>query len=137
MEEQNQFSFAPKKGKRARGNWLLILPDEMESTTQGGIALPDQAKEKPKSGKVILANGDYSVDEQVWYPSYAPTEIDKIKIKGYGLKQVFHLVSMKECFMSEVEEKPPTCFKHEFTEQNMYNCIHCGIDKRTLVARGY
>ena len=35
------------------GERIVILPMEQESTTKGGIYLPDTAKEKPQEGEVL------------------------------------------------------------------------------------
>lgn len=62
----------------ALNDYVFILPDEPETMTKGGIALPDVAKEKPKSGVCVL--GQYK-GLRVWYPSYVPFEMkleDKI-----------------------------------------------------------
>lgn len=70
---------------------VLIQRVEAESKTSGGIVLPDTAKEKPKTGKVIgvgkgklLDNGtvqkmDVSRGDVVLFSSYAGTEL---KIEG-------------------------------------------------------
>jgi len=68
------------------GERVVIKPIEQESTTKGGIFLPDTAKEKPQEGKVVavgpgrvsedgtrismeLSNGD-----KVIYSKFAGTE---------------------------------------------------------------
>jgi chaperonin GroES len=64
------------------GTRVLIEPLKAEERTQGGIIIPDSAKEKPQSGKVI-AVGPGSKDEPmevkvgdvVLYGKYAGTEI--------------------------------------------------------------
>lgn len=35
------------------GNRVLVCPDEAETKTPGGIVIPDQAKEKPRRGKIV------------------------------------------------------------------------------------
>lgn len=66
---------------------VLIKRIEAETTTKGGIVLPDSAKEKPRRGKVIslgdgklLENGKRSdfqvkVGDIVLFTSYGGTEI--------------------------------------------------------------
>jgi chaperonin GroES len=73
------------------GDRLLIKRVEAEQTTQGGIVIPDSAKEKPKEGEVIrlgegrlLDSGDrvpFQVKEgdRVLFTSYAGNEV---KISG-------------------------------------------------------
>ncbi len=66
---------------------VLIEPLEAEEKTQGGIVLPDSAKEKPTKGKVISVGDGKLLDngkradllvkkgDQVLYGKYAGTEI--------------------------------------------------------------
>ena len=74
---------------------VLIQPLEAESTTAGGIVLPDSAKEKPIQGKVVAVgagnvNDDGSrcelgvkVGDQVFYGKYAGSDVT---IEGKELK---------------------------------------------------
>lgn len=67
---------------------VVVEPKEAESTTAGGIVLPDTAKERPQRGKVVsigpgklLDNGQrgtlsISVGDEVIYGKYAGTEIE-------------------------------------------------------------
>jgi chaperonin GroES len=66
---------------------VVIQPLEAEEKTQGGIVLPDSAKEKPTKGKVISVGEGKLLDsgeraallvkkgDQVLYGKYAGTEI--------------------------------------------------------------
>lgn len=76
---------------RPLGEKVLIKRLEAESTTKGGIVLPDTAKEKPQKGTVV-AVGDgklmddgtraafqVKVGDKVLFASYAGTEI---KVSG-------------------------------------------------------
>lgn len=66
---------------------VVVKPLEAEEKTQGGIVLPDSAKEKPTKGKIIsvgegrlLDNGKRAAllvkkGDQVLYGKYAGTEI--------------------------------------------------------------
>jgi chaperonin GroES len=76
---------------RPLGEKVLIRRLEAETTTKGGIVLPDNAKEKPQQG-VVLAVGDgkqlkdgkrahpqVKKGDRVLFASYAGTEI---KISG-------------------------------------------------------
>ena len=64
------------------GTRVIIEPLVAEEKTQGGIIIPDSAKEKPQSGKVV-AVGQGSKDEPmevkvgdvVLYGKYSGTEI--------------------------------------------------------------
>ena len=69
------------------GDRIVIRALEGETTTSGGIVLPDTAKEKPQSGEVLavgpgklLDNGtrvaiDVQVGDKVVYSKYGGTEI--------------------------------------------------------------
>ncbi len=66
---------------------VVIEPLEAEEKTQGGIVLPDSAKEKPTKGKVVSVGEGKLLDngkrakllvkkgDQVLYGKYAGTEI--------------------------------------------------------------
>ena len=69
------------------GDKVIVKRVEAESTTAGGIVLPDSAKEKPKRG-IILAVGNgrllddgsrsemqVNKNDEVLFTSYAGTEI--------------------------------------------------------------
>lgn len=67
---------------------LVVLPDNPEEVTSGGIVLPDTAREKPQRGKVMATGpgklldsgqrGEMSVKkgDVVWYGKYSGTEVD-------------------------------------------------------------
>lgn len=73
------------------GDKILVRRLEAEAKTAGGIVLPDNAKEKPKEGKVIaLGSGKQLEDggrgtfqvkkgDRILFASYAGTEV---KIDG-------------------------------------------------------
>ena len=61
---------------------VLILPNQAEEKTAGGLYIPDTAKEKPLAGKVVAVGPgtaevkmEVSVGDQVLYGKYAGTEI--------------------------------------------------------------
>lgn len=66
---------------------VVVEPLEAEEKTQGGIVLPDSAKEKPTKGKVVSVGEGKLLDsgkrvellvkkgDQVLYGKYAGTEI--------------------------------------------------------------
>ncbi len=70
---------------------VVVRPAEQEEKTEGGIVLPDTAKDKPQRGEVIavgpgklLPNGDRSpvslkVGDMVLFGKYSGTEI---KVEG-------------------------------------------------------
>ena len=45
------------------GERVVILPIEQESTTKGGIFLPDTAKEKPQEGEVVAVGPGRTADD--------------------------------------------------------------------------
>jgi chaperonin GroES len=68
---------------------VLVQPDDVsESTTAGGIIIPDTAKEKPQKGEIVAAgpgrkdeNGkaiemDVKVGDKVLYSKYGGTELE-------------------------------------------------------------
>ncbi len=64
------------------GTRVILEPLEAEEKTKGGIIIPDSAKEKPQSGKVVaVGNGskdepmEVKVGDVVLYGKYAGTEI--------------------------------------------------------------
>lgn len=71
------------------GERLLIKPVKEEKKTEGGIVLPDTAKEKPQKAEVV-AIGDkvedlnVQVGDKVIFAKYAGTEI-KIDDEDYIL----------------------------------------------------
>ncbi len=69
------------------GDRVVVMPQEAEETTAGGLYIPDTAKEKPMRGTVVavgpgkVENGtkvDMTVNEgdTVLYGKYAGTEIN-------------------------------------------------------------
>ena len=74
---------------------VVVKPLDAEETTPGGIVLPDTAKEKPQTGKIVavgpgklMDNGDRAglsvkVGDTVIYGKYSGTEI---KVEGDELK---------------------------------------------------
>jgi len=76
------------------GDKIIVERIEPENKTKGGIVLPDNAKEKPKEGKIIaigegklMDNGSrvtpsVKVGERVIFTSFAGSEV-KIDAKEY------------------------------------------------------
>lgn len=69
-------------------NNVLILRDEAQEKTPGGILLPDAAKEKPKAGTVVAAGPGRTLDsgvllanalevgDRVLFKAYSGTEVE-------------------------------------------------------------
>lgn len=69
------------------GERLLIKPIKEEKKTEGGIVLPDTAKEKPQKAEVVAVGDkvedlDVQVGDKVIFAKYAGTEI-KIDDEDY------------------------------------------------------
>ena len=72
---------------RPLGDRIIIELVEVEETTSFGIVLPDSAKEKPQTGKVVavgtgrvLDNGtrvelDFKVGDEILFSKFAGTEV--------------------------------------------------------------
>jgi len=60
--------------------YVLLEMAEKEEKTQGGIIIPDTAKEKPQYGKVIaignIENPGISVGDYVFFKKFSGTEIE-------------------------------------------------------------
>jgi len=60
--------------------YVLLEMAEVEEKTQGGIIIPDTAKEKPQYGKVVaignIENPGISVGDYVYFKKFSGTEID-------------------------------------------------------------
>jgi len=73
---------------RPLGDRILVQRVEEESTTAGGIIIPDSAKEKPQQGKVVaVGNGrvnddgktqplDVKKGDKVLFGKYSGTEVN-------------------------------------------------------------
>jgi len=59
---------------------VLLDFEQPKETTQGGIIIPDTAKEKPKFATVValsgIENAEISVGDNVFYKEYSGTEIN-------------------------------------------------------------
>ena len=73
---------------------VLILPQPAEEKTNGGIIIPDTAKEKPLQGKVVaVGNGtkdeamEIAVGDQVLYGKYSGTEVELEGVKYLIMRQ--------------------------------------------------
>ncbi len=80
-----------KKGKvklQPLGDKVVVLRDESEDVTAGGIVLPDSAKDKPSRGTIVavgtgktlddgtLGEMQVKVGDRVLFTSYAPETIE-------------------------------------------------------------
>ncbi|MGB4504531.1 MAG: co-chaperone GroES [Syntrophaceticus sp.] len=89
------------------GDNVLVKPLSNEEKTEGGIYLPDTAKEKPQEGEVIavgpgrmLDNGtrvapEVKVGDKVIYAKYGGTEV-KIGEEEYLIMRENDILAIKE-----------------------------------------
>ncbi|ABX31875.1 molecular chaperone GroES [Petrotoga mexicana DSM 14811] len=82
------------------GNRLLIKPITEERKTEGGIVLPDSAKEKPQKAEVkevgkLDEDYDLKVGDKVIFSKYAGTEI-KIDDEDYIIIDVEDVLAKVE-----------------------------------------
>jgi chaperonin GroES len=69
-------------GIKPLGARVVIKPIEEENRTDSGLYIPDTAKEKPQTGRVVAVGEDtedvkisVKVDDKVLFPKYTGTEI--------------------------------------------------------------
>lgn len=69
-------------GIKPLGARVVIQPLEEENRTEGGLYIPDTAKEKPQTGVVVAVGEDtedvkitVKVGDKVLFPKYTGTEI--------------------------------------------------------------
>ena len=68
---------------RPLGDRVLVQPIEEQETKQGGIIIPDTAKEKPQEGKVV-ALGTGKLDDNGKKVEFTVKKGDKVLISKYG-----------------------------------------------------
>lgn len=60
------------------GDYVVAVAEEAESKTASGLYLPDAAKEKPKTSKVVAVGPmvqQVKVGDRIVYKSYSTTEV--------------------------------------------------------------
>jgi chaperonin GroES len=61
------------------GDRVLVKQDDAETTTKSGLIIPDNAQEKPQTGRVLdIGNEckDVSIGDQILFGRYAGQELD-------------------------------------------------------------
>lgn len=81
--------------------YLLLEPEEAESTTASGIVLPDIVGEKPQSGKV-LAVGDAETTDQGGKKTSPVKAGDRVIYKKWGGNEI--KVDSKEYMFVKFED---------------------------------
>ncbi len=86
---------------------VVIAQTEAETKTEGGILLPDSAKEKPQQGKVVAVGPGKMLDDGSWselsvkkgdnvyYGKYAGTEVE-IGLKKYVIVKESDILAIVE-----------------------------------------
>ena len=89
------------------GDRIIIQQSKADEKTDGGIILPDSAKEKPQRGKVVavgpgklLDDGNYAKPsvkkgDEVFYSKYAGTEVE-MGTKKYVLVRETDILAVVE-----------------------------------------
>jgi len=85
------------------GDRVLIVPEQTETMSKGGLYIPDAAKEKPQRGRVVSVGPgtkDYTmslnVNDIVMYGKYAGTEIIIAEEKFLIMQEKDVLMVVKE-----------------------------------------
>jgi len=83
---------APKKksntvGIRPLGERILVKRVEAETTSAGGIILPESAKEKPKEG-IVIALGDGKLLDNGERAAFSVKKRDRVLFTSYGGTEV-------------------------------------------------
>jgi len=83
---------------------ILILVDEPEKMTEGGIALPDVSKEKPLRATVINIDPNISITitigTKLYFPSYAGCDL-KLKLPDDAVSVIYKLIKEEDVLMIE------------------------------------
>jgi chaperonin GroES len=88
-------------------DYLLIEPLQSETTTPGGIVIPDTAKEKPQEGKIIAAGPGRKAEDGSLIPLSVKTG-DIVMYKKWGgtdikLDGKEHLLVKEEDILAIIE----------------------------------
>ena len=78
------------------GERVLVERTEVENKTASGIIIPDNAKEKPQTAKVVAVGSkveDIKVGEVVVFEQYRGTEI-KLEAKDYLVLNVENIIGV-------------------------------------------
>ena len=60
------------------GDYVVAVGEEAETKTAGGLYLPDQAQEKPKTAKIVAVGPEarqVKVGDRIVYKSYSTTDV--------------------------------------------------------------
>lgn len=77
---------------------IVAVQEEAQSKTASGLYLPDAAKEKPKTAKVVAVGQDVKqlkVNDRIIYKSYSTTEVKVGKVDYIIVKEEDVLATVK------------------------------------------
>lgn len=80
------------------GDYVVAVAEEAESKTASGLYLPDNAKEKPKTSKVVAVGKDVKqvkVNDRIVYKSYSTTDVKLGKDEYILVKEEDVLATVK------------------------------------------
>ena len=80
------------------GDYVVAVAEEAESKTASGLYLPDAAKEKPKTSKVVAvgpAVQEIKEGDRIVYKSYSTTEVKVGKDEYILVKEEDVLATVK------------------------------------------
>jgi chaperonin GroES len=80
------------------GDYVVAQAEEAESKTASGLYLPDAAKEKPKTSKVVAVGKDVKqvkVGDRIVYKSYSNTDVKVGKDEYILIKEEDILATVK------------------------------------------
>lgn len=69
------------------GDKVVLKRQEAESTTAGGIVLPDSAKDKPQRGEIVAVGDGHTKDDGTKLPLVVK-EGDKVIFSPYGGEEI-------------------------------------------------
>ena len=80
---------------KMQNNRVLIDPDQIKTTTSGGIVIPDKHADAPSSG-IILSSSlpNFPKGIRIFYFTYASTKL-RLNLNNIGEKE-YHLVHEKD-----------------------------------------
>ncbi len=80
---------ANKETIRPTGNRVLIRRDEVKEMTEGGIVLPDDARDKPKRGVVVSVGEGRILESGGWFQTNLQAG-DRVIFRAYGGDEIEH-----------------------------------------------
>lgn len=79
-------------------DYVVAVAEEAASKTASGLYLPEAAKEKPKTAKIVAVGSavkELNVNDKIIYKTYSPTEVKVGKIEYIIVKEEDVLATVK------------------------------------------